>query len=368
MMTASIRALACACAVLLSIDGANADPVTIVWDPNPEPDIVGYTLFRGHAPGQLTISIDVGQQTEWSFSDLESDRTHYFAVQARNADGLASPFSELASIFIPAPKTRLPDVPEPGTYDLIWQDQREGWLAAWRMNDRSLVTNGYLSPDRVTNTTWKIVAAADFNGDGHRDLIWQDDREGWLAAWFMQGTTLITNEYLQPRQVVDTNWKVVAATDFNGDGKPDLLWHDQKEGWLALWYMDGLRLITNEYLEPRRVVDTNWKVAAVADFNGDGQPDLLWHDQKEGWLAVWYMQGRQMITNAYLEPKRVSQTNWQIAGTADLNLDGKPDLIWRDRREGWLAVWYMDGVKLLTNEYLQPPRVKDTEWRIVGQR
>ena len=37
----------------------------------------------------------------------------------------------------------------------------------------------------------------------------------------------------------DPNWKVVGTSDFNADGKPDIVWRNTATGQNAVWYMNG---------------------------------------------------------------------------------------------------------------------------------
>jgi len=78
--------------------------------------------------------------------------------------------------------------------------------------------------------------------------------------------------------------------DFNGDGKPDILWHNQANGLLYVWFMDGAERSGGGYLSPS-TVSTDWQVCGVDDFNADGSPDLLWHNQTNGLLYAWFMNG-----------------------------------------------------------------------------
>jgi hypothetical protein len=50
----------------------------------------------------------------------------------------------------------------------------------------------------------------------------------------------------------------------------------------------------------------------VADFNGDRKPDLLWHHQVTGELYFWYMDGLTMTSGGYMSPSRVSDLRWGI--------------------------------------------------------
>jgi hypothetical protein len=72
---------------------ANAASVTLAWDPNSDPDIIGYNLYYGKASGIYESVIDVGNQTTYSIYDLEDAETYYFVVTAYNTSGFESDFS-----------------------------------------------------------------------------------------------------------------------------------------------------------------------------------------------------------------------------------------------------------------------------------
>ena len=78
---------------LLCIPHANAASVTLGWDPNAEPDILGYRLYYGTASGTFESVIDAGNQTTYNFSDLEDARAYYFVVTAYDISGRESDFS-----------------------------------------------------------------------------------------------------------------------------------------------------------------------------------------------------------------------------------------------------------------------------------
>jgi hypothetical protein len=66
------------------------------------------------------------------------------------------------------------------------------------------------SPGQVSDTNWKIRAVTDLNGDGKLDLVWQNQTAGFLAVWFMNGTTRIGDGvFLSPSSVADTGWQIV---------------------------------------------------------------------------------------------------------------------------------------------------------------
>jgi hypothetical protein len=71
----------------------SAGPITLAWDPNPEPYITGYRVFVGTAPGVYTQTFDVPtNQTTFTFTSASSGVRYYFAVAAQ-ADAVYSPNS-----------------------------------------------------------------------------------------------------------------------------------------------------------------------------------------------------------------------------------------------------------------------------------
>lgn len=67
------------------------------WDPNREPDIAGYRVYYGTAPGAYGPPIDVGNQTTHRLDGLVSGARYYIAVTAYDTSGLESTFSNEVS-------------------------------------------------------------------------------------------------------------------------------------------------------------------------------------------------------------------------------------------------------------------------------
>ncbi len=76
--------------------------VTLAWDPNTEEDLAGYKLYYGFESGNYVYNIDVGNQTTHTVTDLEPNRTHYFAATAYDTNGTESDFSEEITSLVPS--------------------------------------------------------------------------------------------------------------------------------------------------------------------------------------------------------------------------------------------------------------------------
>jgi len=110
------------------------------------------------------------------------------------------------------------------------------------------------------------------------------------------------------------------------------------------------------------VSDPDWEFVGRGDFNGDGKPDILWRNTSNGQNAVWFMNGTTVTGFAVLDS--MPDQTWEIVGTGDFNGDGKTDILWRNTSSGQNAVWYLDGVTVTGFAVLdsQP----DQTWTIVG--
>jgi glucose/arabinose dehydrogenase len=257
----------------------------------------------------------------------------------------------------------------PGSnYRLFWQHLGTGVLASWNMDGTGLVSGEAVSPSRVSDTDWRIIGSGDFNGDGEPDLFWQHQVTRLMTVWLMHGTEFFQNASVTPDTVSDPNWAIRAIADMNGDGKPDLIWQHQTDGWLVVWMMNGTTYVEGRYLSPNRVADTNWCITAAADFNGDGDNDLLWQHARTGLMTVWLMNGTTFVGQGLISPNIVPDTNWEIKVVLDVDGNGTPDFIWHHQTTGSLVVWFMNGTTLLSTRSLTPPRVPDIGWQIVAPR
>jgi hypothetical protein len=109
---------------------------------------------------------------------------------------------------------------------------------------------------------------------------------------------------------------------------------------MAVWYMDGWRRVAVGVVEAE--TDFGWAAVTMGDFNGDGRPDIVWRHSRTGANRIWYMDGHRKTGADALDTE--ADLAWQIVGTGDFNGDGKTDILWRNCETGALRIWYMDGI------------------------
>ena len=89
-------------------------------------------------------------------------------------------------------------------------------------------------------------------------------------------------------------------------------------------------------------------------------PDIFWRNPVTGQNAVWYMNGVTMISPDWLPS--FSDPSWSVVGVGDFNSDGKPDILWRNPVTGQNAVWYMNGVTMISSNWLPSPTRAGASW------
>jgi hypothetical protein len=203
---------------------------------------------------------------------------------------------------------------------------------------------------------------SDFNADGKPDLIWQNTTTGQVYYWLMDGLALSSSGYLYNGNPVGLQWQIAGVGDMNSDGKPDLIWRNTSTGTIYYWLMNGLNISTSGYLYDGNSVGLEWQVAGVGDMNADGKPDLIWRNISTGTIYYWLMDGLNLSSSGYLYGGNPVGLEWQVAGIADMNSDGKPDLIWRNISTGTLYYWLMDGLTLSSSGYMYDGNPVGLEW------
>ena len=156
------------------------------------------------------------------------------------------------------------------------------------------------------------VAATDFNGDYKSDILWTNTSTGERSMWLMSGNTSSGGSSLG---LVPVQWAISGRGDFNGDGISDIIWTNTSTGDRAIWQMNG-SAYTNLFVS---TIPVSWAISGTGDFNGDGKADIFWTNTATGDRAVWLMNGNTAISGGYLGSIPVE---WVVGGIGDFNGDG----------------------------------------------
>jgi hypothetical protein len=192
---------------------------------------------------------------------------------------------------------------DPTTGAALWSDASIGGIH-W---ESPILVNGRLYVTDEAGNLWAFEPnpPADFNADGHEDILWRNTVTGENLIWLMNGTGYGSTVSLL---AAPTNWSIVGVGDFNGDGKPDILWRNTATGENLIWLMNGTSYGSSVWV---LTAPTNWSVGGVGDFNGDGKPDILWRNTATGENLIWLMNGTSYGSTVWL---LAAPPNWSVVG------------------------------------------------------
>ncbi len=213
------------------------------------------------------------------------------------------------------------DLTGDGKADLVWRTAN-GDVQLWL----STGGGGFTTQDLgVVPTGWTIQQAGDFTGDGKADILWRQ-ANGDVALWLANSGAGYTGFTGQDLGVVPTGWSIEGIGDFQASGKEDILWR-QANGDVALWLANTGAGYTGFTSYDLGVVATGWDVAGVADFSGSGKAEILWTDAS-GDLVLWAANSGAGFDGFTGQSLGAVPAGWTIQQIADVNGDGKADIVW----------------------------------------
>ena len=174
----------------------------------------------------------------------------------------------------------------------------------------------------------RFIATADLNNDGRPDLIAANSLANTVTVLLNNGAGAFTEAPGSPVEV-GASPQFLAIADFNGDGKPDIATANSPDNTVTVLLGNGaggfLRAPGSPFgagAFPQFVAVRAGKSPrspTVADFDGDGLPDVVTLNSADNTITLLPGNGRSEVTIP-AGPTPVS------AAAADFNGDGEPDL------------------------------------------
>lgn len=220
-----------------------------------------------------------------------------------------------------------------GSTDLLWRSRENGSIFVCLMRDLEVTACG--SPITIPATS-TLLGAADFDGDARADVSFRDPETGDVGICFMNG---LAPAFCLPVASYPSAWRVTASGDHDGDGRADLVVQDPTDWRLRICGVLGSA--ANTCTTPLAIPAA--EIVATGDYDGDGVADLLWLLRSSGqlWLEFPYAMGAATFRSLGALPASA-----EIAGSLDLDGDGRSEIVFQDPATNSVTVWIVsaDGI------------------------
>jgi hypothetical protein len=247
---------------------------------------------------------------------------------------------------------------------LLWQNVQTGEVQSWLLDKTNLNVNGYedltwiCGPQNSCLGVW-----IPFETESNR-VWWWNSVAGPVANWTFDIAGNVTANQLSwqcgPSQNnCQQSWRPIGMVtmykDSSGfDPSTGVLRHNATSGELGVWAVNG-----NQVTQEVSIGGTcgpgcsnDWTAVLTADFDGDGESDILWYNQSTGDLSVWLLQNGNVIGRPFLSWQcpdwNGCQPAWKIVDAMDIDGDGNVDLTWFNPQTGVLSNWLLDGKENVT--------------------
>ncbi|WNM61274.1 FG-GAP-like repeat-containing protein [Candidatus Nitrospira neomarina] len=372
---------------------ATSDSATLQWTANQEANLAGYRIYRGTNPGVYGVPTTVGKITTYQYTQLLTDKTHYFTVTAFDASGNESlPSPEVKKYIAPSSPSSGTSSPPPSS-SLSISNLTVASGATYMVSAAGLQAGGTVYRDRAyTFTTVPTsVQGAAYIQTANNDKaattaaflrftvnqpvsvtvaydVRLTPKPSWLSSFTDTGKNLVTSDTtLRLYARAFPAGTITLGGNASGGGgsmysvivqpaegpAPDItppttnvLWRNASSGEVAVWRMNGLTITSVGFPGS---TSTEWKIKQVGDMNGDGEGDILWQNTISGMVGIWLMKEGTIQSFGFLGGV---SAEWVVKGIGDINGDGKGDVIWRNSDSGMVTVWFMDGLSIRSVGFL----------------
>jgi FG-GAP-like repeat len=252
--------------------------------------------------------------------------------------------------------------------DILWRNRSPSSLSSYGSNVLwSLNGPEYGGQSKtlrsIPDANWSVATVADCDQDGTSDYLWRNQSTGENVWWLMnaKGDDLKSLKTLPTLK--DSNWVIVGAIDQNGDKSLDLLWRNTATGSNVWWLMNGDKITGHSEIQSLGAPYLDWEIKGIGDLDQDGAVDLFWSNRSTGAMAWWLMDGKTSgKTSKRMLNIEADPTGGRAQGIADFNNDGQFDIVLRNPTTGDNAIWIMDGNTVLDRYALTG--IADLRWEI----
>lgn len=226
--------------------------------------------------------------------------------------------------------------------DIVLQNLNTGVVKGLLMGANGTVSGTVLPFGTTGVAKLKVVGMADLNCDGLADIVRQNATTGAITVSYLNTSGVVTGSAPMFGGASMGDWKVAAIMDLNGDGHDDLLFTNAKNHQVKGFLLDATGALVSTVQPYGTTALTGLRVAGGADVNGDGRADIL-RQATNGKITASILTDDGNVQSTMPVLGGVAPGTMKLVGTTDLNADGIEDLVLEDPSNGSLEGEIMDG-------------------------
>lgn len=219
-----------------------------------------------------------------------------------------------------------------------------GLAATWRSQGNGNFTvlgsgpggSGYWFP----NGLW---LGGDFNGDGRGDYVHAVQNSDYIHTWMSVGDGTFTVGTFRPwtgYAIPNGQW---FTADFNGDGNTDILHAVHNSDYVHTWFSRGDGTFDVTTFRPWRDYAIPNGVWLIGDFNADRRADIFHGVLNTDYSHTWFSQGNGTYNVTTFRPWTGYAIPNGLWRSGDFNDDGRADLLHAVNNSDYVHTWFSQG-------------------------
>jgi hypothetical protein len=233
-------------------------------------------------------------------------------------------------------------VPDAGTVRLFWRNRASNRAFVWHLGATAERKGATAVYDLNLSSGWIIAGVGNF-GNGALNVVWHNTGSGRTVIWMLEDDGVRASAQVVREEALDVAWRIAAIADVNGDGVDDLLWRNTVNNRLAVWFLNNGGTFDSEIEVVDMTLPREWVVAGLNKIDGDGVPDVLWFNTSTRRVYVWFLNadGTRKDHGEVFESNL--SASWEVAGLADIDGDGPADIVWFNRSSRRTYIWFLNA-------------------------